>query len=945
MRRGLALACLGVVAAMAAGCGDDDESVENIDLVGLSGEVEVVQDDRGMWHIYAENLEDAYQVQGYLMARDRLMQMELVRRQVRGELSALFAGATREDDITARFEGHARLADQIWPTLSPEEQGHLEAYSAGVNAHIAEVREDPDLRPTGSTLVTPDDIRDWEPTDTLSIARFLTASLSLDIRDDLRREQRIRDWQEAFVADACLQADAPDNCGAFETRANAFHDIFPMAPAEEVAVMDGFPTFDYETGFTALQPSSSGGGGGATTDRSRPSRETLDAAVSFADRVESLHERVMGGDLKTRGSNSWIVSGEHTASGFPMMANDPHLSLTSPALWWYVHIDTQRLGDGDVNTQGFSLVGTPGATFGWNEHVAWGWTTHGYDVTDNWHETLSPDCQGVMWDDPDDEIAGPVKVPFEEVDEEIQVGNDTETVTFLKTPHHGFIIPETMNCEDGVGGEAISVRWTGMEPSNELGAILGLNFATSMEEVETAMDKFETGGQNLVVASSDGRIYWTTQMNMPLRTGTMDYDPADQTGHSPCLPMPGSTAEYEWDGYLSDDVVPHALDPAKGYVATANGDATGVTFDGDPHNDDAFIGCDFDEGYRIARITERLEELKTRGDITPEDMQALQGEVQSALGRRITPMMLEELDRAEAAMGSPDEHPDLTAAVDDAGAAMGTILAMRDRLRDWGPMYDYDTPAGVPDSGTPEPVDASIATSIFNVAFSYLMQNTFHDEFDALDGTLDGNMRHRTSDVLRTVRWDLDDTMRAKHISAVSPTTGLMVYWDDLDTADVEETRGDRVVRAFAAAAAQLETLFGTADMNEWRWGKLHTVRLETLIPGTGLILSLPPDDSPEFPDGFPRHGDREAIDASNFGAYNVDDFDYGSGPQHRTVVEMTPDGPRAWTALPGGQSMDPESSHFDDEIELWRKNEAPPMYFDFDDVTAHGERTIRFTD
>lgn len=164
---------------------------------------------------------------------------------------------------------------------------------------------------------------------------------------------------------------------------------------------------------------------------------------------------------------------------------------------------------------------------------------------------------------------------------------------------------------------------------------------------------------------------------------------------------------------------------------------------------------------------------------------------------------------------------------------MSTILAMRDRLQDWGPMYDYDTPAGVPDSGTPEPVDASIATSIFNVAFSYLMQNTFHDEFDALDGTLDGNMRHRTSDVLRTVRWDVDDTMRAKHISAVSPTTGLMVYWDDLDTTDVEETRGDRVVRAFAAAAAQLETLFGTADMNEWRWGKLHTVRLDSLVPGT----------------------------------------------------------------------------------------------------------------
>ncbi|MFW6049677.1 MAG: penicillin acylase family protein [Myxococcota bacterium] len=940
----------------AAGCDDGgdggpaDGSVpdESLPLPGLSGEVEVVQDDRGMWHIYAENLEDAYRVQGYLMARDRMFELELFRRQTRGELAEVFGSSVAQDDRDARFEGHARLADQIWDTLGAEEQALLQAFADGVTARIHEVQDDPDLLPRGSTLIPVAAWRDWEPTDTLSIARYMTASLSFDMTYDVDRQTRLEDFDAAFPADACSEAPEPPNCTAREARAGAFHDLYPFAPTEEVAVVDGFPNTPEgtDTGFTALRPG--GSGTEERPERPRPSRRVLEAARSFADRLESLHERVMGGDAMTRGSNSWVVSGDHTASGYPIMNNDPHLSLSSPALFWYAHINTKRLGDGDVNVQGLALVGAPGVLLGYNDHIAWGMTTHGYDVTDNWVEQVTEDCDGVIWDDPADGLGNPIEVPFEVVTETLDTGSGTETLEFLKTDHHGFIIPGTLDCEEGVGGEAISVRWTGMEPTNELGAILGLNRASSIEEAEAAYDSFDVGGQTIVVAANDGRIYYTSDMNLPVRSdAAMTYDPATQTGMSPCFLMPGHTGEYEWEGYLSDEFVPHALDPAKGFIATANGDATGATFDGDPHDDAHFIGCDFSDGYRIRRITERLEEMiADGGGITVEDMQALQADAQSPHGRNMTPVMLEELTRAEEEADSPGTHPDLTEAVSDAGSAMTTILAMRDRLATWAD-HDYDTPAGLPDSGSAEPVEASIATSIFNLAYSYLLRNTFFDEFDALDGTMDGNLRHTNGEVVRTIEWAVRDNAQG-HLTgwdgSLRDGEGDMVWWDDLNTEGVVESRGDRIVRAFAEAAAQLESLFGTDDMDEWRWGKLHTFTAESLVGSVDPTLNIPKPDDPDFPDGFPRHGDRHVVDASNFGVFNVDGFSYGSGPQQRNVVVMTPDGPEAYNALPGGQSIDPDSPHHADEMELWRKNEAPAMYFQLDDVQAHAETTLLFT-
>lgn len=170
------------------------------------------------------------------------------------------------------------------------------------------------------------------------------------------------------------------------------------------------------------------------------------------------------------------------------------------------------------------------------------------------------------------------------------------------------------------------------------------------------------------------------------------------------------------------------------------------------------------------------------------------------------------------------------------------------------------------------------------------------------------------------------------------------MLWDDVSTPDVLETRDERVVRAVLAAIDFLEDTLG-ADWDEWRWGRLHAVRFNQVVPPIldPGIVSIPPVGSEEFPLGFPRHGDFGAVDVGNFGMMGGTSFTHGSGASQRLVVEMTADGPRAFNALPGGQVEDPESPHHADEAELWRMNVQPPLYFDQADVDAHAEARLSF--
>jgi penicillin amidase len=948
------------LASLAAGCGDDDmvmdggldagdgdggmgdggppTTIEEIpaeaelQIPGLTGTVSAVQDDRGMWHIYAEDLGDAFRAEGYLMARDRWGQMDLIRRQATGRL-AQAAGALDdglvEDDIDTRFAGWPRTAQALLDTLPAEEVELLQAFSDGVNVYVDEIRDGTRTLPRGTAqtwALFGNRMDYWAPIDTLSIARFQSAELSYDPGDDIGTSEFLAAFRAAFPASSTDPRIA--------ARATTFHDFYRFEPSRNVYTRDDFPNEPTDTGSRAIRPPRRG----ALREAPLPSLGQLSAAKRFADRIEDRFQRVFGDE--TRGSNSWVVHGDHTASGNPILANDPHLQLTSPPLFWMVHIDTKRAG-GDVNVAGLALTGTPSVLLGYNDRLAWGLTTHGFDVTDVYLETITAGASGM----PDTVEYQGTQIPIQTVTETIEINDgSTMDVTFeyVETPDGvggpRWIIPDTREATS-----AMSIKWTGYEPTNELRAFLMLARAATVDDARDAYDNFAVGGQNLVVVTSEGDIWWSTNCNLPVRDArAMTYDPATGLGVAPFMVMPG-TGEHEWLSFLDDRYLPHDQNPSRGFIVTANNAGVDVTSDGNPFDAPHYIGWNFNDGHRMARITERVQEVVTRGDVTPMDMSDVQNDAESPYGRLMRDALVAELDRAAQEAATPGTHADLSDAVTEAGAAkMAKIAMMRDRLMAW----TFDTPAAVENTPSADEIADSVATTIFNAALGRLMSLALADEFTAIGVTR--GFRGRT--ILAML--NEPDTM-ASYDASLRGGMGDSIFWDDLATDGVTESRGDRVLRAFVAALDWLEgpapdgAALGT-DMNEWRWGKLHRLWLKSIVPQvpiTNDVIGIPAFADPVFGmgRGFPRHGDNEVVDAAAYGLGDTTDFTYGSGPQQRLVVEMTASGPVAVNALPGGESIDPDDPHHADEIELWRMNQVAPVYYTESDVLLHHERRWSF--
>lgn len=892
---------------------------EQVQLAGLSGEVNVVRDDRGIPHIYAATVPDALRVQGYLMARDRLAQMIFMKRNFEGRLSELLGNLDPglvESDKSMRVIGLYRQAQAIYETLADDDPIKLgiDAFSEGVSVYIDEIRSGQARFPgVVSSLLQPDRLENWSSVDTLTLARVQTWDLSDTGDSDRKYTALARAIGESFPA------DSPDP--RLAARADMLHDIWHYRPGAEAVT---------RTGFAGPPP-------GGIRPRPRPvvrpdqriERLLTPPQLEGLDRFyRSLERFGLLDHGPDSGSNNWVVHGSKTETGNPLLANDPHLALPSPPVWWYVHLNTARAG-GDYDAMGVAFAGMPLVVLGFNRNVAWGATVSNYDVADLYLETITPGQNG----EPDTVLFNGEQVDIEIIHEEIgmNVGDPLE-FDIEVVPHHGPILPATRT-----ETSAVSLRWTGQTPSNEFKAFYGFNLAENLDDVKASLVHFEVGGQNFVFATADGDIFWSTRVHVPVRDPrAMTYDPATGTGFSPGMILPG-TGEYEWIGRLDDADIPTDENPAKGWIATANQDQVGVSHDGNPFNDEIYLGNTYNPGYRMAAIVERMTDLAAGGAITPEDMMSVQAESRSTLGQRLAGSFVAALDRAEEEMDTAGTHPDLTAVVDEAGPdTMAKVLTMRDRLAAW---TSFATPAAVEgDPGAQEIAD-SVATTIYNVMQTRLVQLAIGDEVAVL------GVRPGGDHAIRTIQFAL---LEPATLATWDDTLGETVLWDDLTTDDVQESRDERIVRAALTALEHLENRLGP-DMDGWRWGHLHTVRFKTLVPVDALfgpsadIFSIPPLDSPDFPDGFPRHGDYEVPDASHYDLWSGFDFSFDHGPSQRLVVEMTPDGPRAFNALPGGQVHDPASPHHADEATFWRHNQAPPLAYEEDQVVSRAEERLVF--
>lgn len=516
----------------------------NVRLDGLDGPVEVYRDNLGIPHLYASSEHDLLMAQGFVHAQDRFWQMEFQRRIGSGRLSELLGEASLETDRFIRTVGWHRTAAEEVELLEGQDRELLEAYAAGVNAYL-----DLHRGPLGLEFMVlgltgePIEPEPWTPLHTLTWGKVMAWDLGGSRRVELARAQ---------IA-AKLGADAIP---------------ILMPPYDE-----SYPTIVAEP----------------------PSLAALEAVSSAA------YTTVLGGTPRGLGSNSWAISGERTTTGTPLLANDPHLGIQMPSIWYEIGLHCEPVGpDCGVNVVGASLVGTPGVVIGHNDRIAWGFTNLGPDVVDFFIERQNPENPNQYeyrgrWQD------------MQLVREEIAVrGRDDPEIVEVRITRHGPIINDVAGgTEDEwvFGWEPLAFSWTALEPGTIFKAILLLNRAQNWDQFREALSYFDVPSQNVVYADVEGNIGYQTPGRIPIRAA------GDGS-----MPVPGWSGEYEWVDSIPFEELPSVYNPPEGYVATANNAVVGDDY---PY----FLSMDWDEGYRARRIVEMIEADES---ISMADMQNMQ---------------------------------------------------------------------------------------------------------------------------------------------------------------------------------------------------------------------------------------------------------------------------------------------------------------------------------
>ncbi|WP_394828998.1 penicillin acylase family protein [Pendulispora albinea] len=925
----------------------------------LAAPVDVVRDKDGRPHIYASSVADAMRVQGYLVAQDRTLQLELVRRNAAGRVAELFGSldaSTIDADIAMRTIGLARVAKAEYDALPPgEDRDMLDAYADGVTQVFQGIRSGKIALPRGVLLVPPEAFTDWTGADSLAVGKLQSYLLSYDATTPIRLSTVLTAAQSKFVAAASNPL--------FAKRAGFERDFVRFAPSAPAFTTTGYPgapsalasharpaakgANNATNGNTAKNTKNAtaapraGTEGGARTVTS----PLLDAADGYLQAARKVQDAYAPSGF---GSNNWAVSAARSTTGHPLIASDPHLALRAPATFWPVSVHVgANAGAAALSFAGVAFPGVPGILLGHNDKVAWGATVAYYQVTDVYSETLSADGRSVSF--------GAGTVPLQTIDEIIGVGGgSTYTYHVQVVPQHGPLLPNIQNhrvVDPNPATGALSVRWTGLDPTKNFSAVVKLLRASSVDGARAALNDFAVGAQNWMIGDSAGNILWTSHARVPTRDPrAFAWNAATYTGRLPCFVLPGNGGA-EWTGNLADDLVPWAKNPPAGYLATANNDPIGDTADNDPSNGKLpdgtpmYLSALYDIGFREARIKSLIESHK--GPLSPTDMAAIQADVRSSLGAALTPRILQAIDLAEAERTQPGTHPDLGAIVQDRSYDPALIAAARSILQAWDTEAGYQAASGI-DPDTNQPLSdqgataqaiaarASQATLIFNVWLVRMLERTFGDEFEQLGLNIPfGVMKIKSL-------LHLFATEPSK-LATLDPTTRDSSIWDDMNTAAVE-SRNERIVRALLDAFAWLTPNAGT-DLRKARWGAYHTVQFTSLISLFGS-LSIPPSGDTTFPNGFPRSGDLFVVDASDYEReYPIGTpprFQYTSGPVQRFVADLDPAGIRASNALPGGAVWDTQSPHHRDQAELWRRNQTHPVPYALPDLVANKEsRTV----
>ncbi|MFF9776122.1 penicillin acylase family protein [Streptomyces sp. NPDC013978] len=842
----------------------------SISLDGLTGPVDVKRDGYGIPQIYASSDEDLFMAQGYVQAQDRFYEMDVRRHMTAGRLSEMFGEGQVDNDEFLRTLGWHRIAEEEYKkTLSAETKKYLDAYAKGVNAYLAG-KDGDEISVEYAALGFANDYKpeEWTPVDSIAWLKAMAWDLRGNMQDEIDRALMTSRLGPKQIAD--LYPQYPYSRNGTIVREGQYDELTKTWS-------DGSGSAQNADGSTQGTGGTGTGTGTAGTSTDSGALQTqLDGLYNV---LEDLPEAV-GVNGNGIGSNSWVVSGDHTITGKPLLANDPHLSASLPSVWYQMGLHCKSVSAKcQYDVSGYTFSGMPGVVIGHNADIAWGMTNSGVDVTDLYLEKLTGD--GYQY--------GSKVLPFDTREETIEVAGGTSKTIVVRTTNNGPLLSDRndelvqvgkkatvdQDAPDRGDGYGIALRWTALDPGTSMDAVFAMNRAKGWDDFREAAALFDVPSQNLIYADTEGHIGYQLPGRIPTR-GKGDGS----------LPAPGWDPRYRWTGYIDEDELPYEYDPERGYIVTANQAVVDKKY---PYT----LTTDFGYGTRAQRITSLIEsKIKGGGKISTDDMRQMQMDNSSEIAKLLVPLLLK--------IDVGDKH----------------VREAQKLLEGWDYTQDAD----------------SAAAAYFNSVWRNILKLAFGDKLPK-ELRVEGQCLS-VEPVDTTGPADEDREVREcgrRDADQAQPDGGdrwfevVRRLVDDQDSAwwstpkmrnlKAADTRDELFQRAMRDARWELTAKLGK-DIDSWSWGRLHRLFLKNQTLGTEgpgflqYMLNRGP---------WKLGGGEATVNATGWNA--AGGYEVVWVPSMRMVVNLGDLDKSKWINLTGA-SGHAYNAHYTDQTDKWVKGE-----------------------
>jgi len=786
-----------------------------VEMPFLRGSVTVMKDVNGIPHIYAQYESDAYATMGYLEAHDRMFQLEMERREISGLLSQLVGSeALPLDEFYRNIRLHSagvNLSRYVEAT-DPALYQLIGNYTAGINYVISTTTDLPLEFHLLGFEPSP-----WTVGDVLAVEKLMDEQLTFNY-DDI---------QQTLLNQTLVN----QGYGA------ALKELYPrVTPFQKPITVD----YGHYTG-----------AGGENLISPFASDQFASNLVSLMDWMQYAQQNSPIPAFEGYGSNNWVVSSAKSATGKPILCNDPHLGWSLPMIWYEAQMVA---ADTNLDVQGFALPGTPFIVIGHNENVAWGFTNAGCDHID-WYQYKT---NGTSY------LYNGSMTPFKMVTEEIPVKGQDDVSFTIKSTDDGVVImaPDPRNGPvqyENATGVAIGFKWVAIVVNTTTySAIYGFDHAIDLADFNTALAKFSMPSQNIIYGDKWGDIAIRCTGLVPIRYGVTNASNACR------FLLNGSSGEHGWTGqFIPFADLPHSVNPSQGYLASANQLSAGPAYS-------YYFQDTMDSGYRARRINDLLASIPK---VSVADMARIQFDVYDKSAAWFVPQILEVFTN-KTEFPSPQKT-----------ALINQSIAILQAWNDSSNPNQYRMYANMS------------APAIFQAIIDYYMKDTF-DEF---------------APIATTPGFQYPDITVLENLTLNKPNSKWFY------TGANHTTCHDVIRQAIKDAISWLSTntSYSTiTDPTGWLYGMAHKVawyHLTSLVP-----LSVGP---------LPGNGSGFTVDPSYAPLFGTATW----GASFRMIIDMSQANHEFNTSrivIPGGESGDPASPHYTDQLQLYLKGDYVPVYF-----------------